>query len=302
MSSGADKRLFVVVATYNGMEWIDRCCESVFGSTHQSVLVVVDNCSTDGTADRIEQRYPQAVVMRNRQNEGFGKANNRGIRYALDNAADYIYLLNQDAWVEANVFEGLIDIMERNPQYGCTGPMQMTASGLKVNRNFQVWLDCRHTPNFLNDCYMGTVGELYESHPFPADNWLLRREVFERVGGFSPVFPHYGEDSELSNRMIYFGFRFGICPHLRAAHDIEFRTSPVEREMFMEYLFFKIDLNDINRSFGSRLMLGWVKMAINICRYRAPLGRKMNYCFKPFIDLLPALRNRRKTKRGCSYI
>ena len=90
-------KLLVVIVTYNGRRWLDRCLGSVRtwkpdGSALSAVdLFVVDNASTDGSADFVASEFPEAILVRNDRNLGFGKANNIGMRYALEKGYTNIY-------------------------------------------------------------------------------------------------------------------------------------------------------------------------------------------------------------------
>lgn len=296
------KKLAVIIVTYNGMQWLERCMGSVAGAAYPADVYVVDNCSTDGSADFVAEHYPQAHLIRNTENEGFGRANNRAIRMALDNGADYLYLLNQDAWVGADVFGSLIDVMERHTEYGITGPVQVSGDGEHINENFARWLGNKTAPHFIDDAYFGRLGELYEMKLFPADNWLVRAEAWRKVGGFSPLFFFYGEDSEMVSRMAYHGWKMGVAPALRAVHDIADRPSPPERELFMEYLLYVIDINDIRRPFAGRCVMGWVKMVIDFGRMAGSKRLKWHYAFKALGQIAPSRRNRRLTRRGGCYL
>ena len=87
------KKVLVIVVTFNGMKWLDRCLGSVRSSETPADLYVVDNASADGSADFVEREYPEAVLVRNSENLGFTQANNVGFRYALENGYDFAYLL-----------------------------------------------------------------------------------------------------------------------------------------------------------------------------------------------------------------
>ena len=101
--------ILIVIVTYNAMRWIDKCLSSVNCSNVQSDIFVVDNCSTDGTPDYIAQHYPDAILIRSPKNLMFGKGNNVGLRYALENGYDYVYLLNQDAWLMPDTLGKLVE-------------------------------------------------------------------------------------------------------------------------------------------------------------------------------------------------
>ena len=114
-------RVLVIVVTYNGTPWLERCLSSVC-----SDLYVWDNDSTDGSADLVASRFPQAHLVRSAENVGFAKANNMGFQYALDHGYDYVYLLNQDAWLEEGALDILLAAASAHPEFAVLSPLQMT--------------------------------------------------------------------------------------------------------------------------------------------------------------------------------
>ena len=100
--------IYTIIVTYNGMRWVDACFGSLRGSTVPLHTVVVDNGSTDGTPQRIAERFPEVHLIRSDENLGFGRGNNAGIRYALGQGATHFFLLNQDAWIYPDTVERLL--------------------------------------------------------------------------------------------------------------------------------------------------------------------------------------------------
>ena len=88
------QKLLVIVVVYNGMPWLERCLGSVSGTRSELLsavdLFVVDNGSTDGSADFVAARFPEAMLVRSGQNLGFGRANNLGLQHAIENGYDAI--------------------------------------------------------------------------------------------------------------------------------------------------------------------------------------------------------------------
>ena len=175
--------LFVIIVTYNGKQWYDRCFGSLRKSTLPITTIVVDNASNDGTAEYIKKNYPEIVLIESDKNLGFGQANNKAMRYALDCGCDYVFLLNQDAWVEPDTLERLVSIHKHNPEYGIVSPMHLNED--KLN----------------------------------AAAWLLPRKTLETIGGFDPLFFHYGEDDNYMSRVLYHDYKIGICPGIHIVHD-----------------------------------------------------------------------------------
>ena len=88
-------RVFVLIITYNAEKWIEFCLGSLKDSTIPITPLIVDNNSNDKTVSLIKEKYPEAIILANNQNLGFGKANNIGIKYAIEKGFDYVFLLNQ---------------------------------------------------------------------------------------------------------------------------------------------------------------------------------------------------------------
>ena len=127
-------RVLIIVVTYNGMRWIDKCLSSVAASGADAF--VFDNNSSDGTADYVSEHYPSMHLVRSESNLGFAGGNNAGFLYALQNGYDAVYLLNQDAWIFPETIPSLLGLMDANPSFGILSPMQMQADGVSYNKAF----------------------------------------------------------------------------------------------------------------------------------------------------------------------
>ena len=103
--------IYTIIVTFNGSEWIGKCIESLLQNSIKTKIIIIDNGSSDGTQDIIKS-YSSVLFIQSETNLGFGKANNIGINIATENGAEYIFLLNQDTYVEANTIGKLIDVME----------------------------------------------------------------------------------------------------------------------------------------------------------------------------------------------
>ena len=217
-----NSRVLIIIVTYNAMPWAERCFDSLKASSALHDVFVVDNGSSDGSQKFIQERYPDIIFHQSETNLGFGRANNIGLQYAIEHGYDYVYLLNQDAWVMPETFEELITISQKHPEYGILSPMQMKADCKHLDGNFiKNVLLCEKTkePYFIEDAYFNQLEEVYEVDFVMAAHWFITRKCLETVGGFSPTFPHYGEDSNFIHRAKYWDFKVGIVPNSRAVHD-----------------------------------------------------------------------------------
>ncbi len=128
-----NKRVLVIVVTYNGMRWLDCCLGSVVSDAD---LYVWDNDSTDGSADFVAKNYPAATLVRSAENLGFSRPNNLGVEYAIKNGYDYVYFLNQDAWLDPGALQKMLAASEAHPDYAVLSPLQMTDGYQALDHNF----------------------------------------------------------------------------------------------------------------------------------------------------------------------
>lgn len=246
--------VFAVVVTYNGMQWVDRCMGSLSQSAVPVSVVVVDNASTDGIVQYIRQNYPNVHVIETGSNLGFAKANNLGIRYALDHGADYVFLLNQDAWIENDTMGLLLESFAEHEKAGIVSPMHLNGDGDKLDWNFVSNLP----GSFASDSFLGKVKRLYESRYINAAAWLICRNCIEKVGGFDTLlFVHYGEDYNYCQRTIYHGFDVLIDTSARIYHDREFRKGNND-----EYMNRNFQQKDV----GRRVDLGNILIPLDVER------------------------------------
>ena len=240
--------IFVVVVLYKGKQWYDRCFNSLLLSDVPLHVVVVDNASNDGTVDYVKENYRGFSIIESDTNLGFGRANNLGIRYAIDNEADFVFLLNQDAWVEPDTITQLINIAQTHPEYGILSPVHLNAEKSHVEHLLLDRLDDYRTTDssLFDDLYFGRLKEVYDTQYVNAAAWLLPRKTIEKVGGFDPIFFHYGEDDNYINRVLYHGMKIGICPTIRVVHDND-RPRPLYDKREHEVLMM-IDYTDVNET------------------------------------------------------
>jgi GT2 family glycosyltransferase len=209
------------------MQWYDRCFNSLQKSDVPVQIIVIDNASSDGTVEYIKTNYQEIILIESKENLGFAKANNIGLRYALDHGANYVFLLNQDAWlVQNNCIEELIKQSQLHPEFGILSPLQLYGSGNRIAQDTQAhYLYKSNNPNdFVSDLYFGRLKDIYETNYVSAASWLLPIEIVKSIGGFDPLFYHYGEDDNYIQRLHYFGWKIGICPKINICHDYENRS------------------------------------------------------------------------------
>jgi len=300
-------RVTVIVVTYNGSKWVEKCFESLTQSSIKLDVIAIDNNSIDCTVDLIKEKYPSVTIIETGKNLGFGKANNIGINIAIDNNSDYIYLMNQDAWVENNSIENLIKIQQKNPIYGIISPMQMNCEMTRIDKRLSVLCSEKHCPGLISDLYVNNLRDVYDISSVMAAHWLISKKCFMKIGGFAKIFKHYGEDDNYLNRVVYHGFRIGICPSVKAVHDRETRIKTLDSLVNgLEPLFLALSCN-VNKNVIQSLILGfsfYIYKSIEIVNKSHSFNVLINLIIKPFILVtrLPLVfRTRRLTKKGLLF-
>jgi GT2 family glycosyltransferase len=248
--------IYVIIVTYNAATWLDTCIKGLAKSTLPVTTLVIDNNSTDDTLNILHNEYPDVRVIENKNNLGFGRANNLGIQVALAEGADYIFLLNQDACIFPDTLQTLVAISQKHPEYMILSPLHLESSGQSLDYNFSKWVASGNNYNWLNGTQLTAPAseEVYTAKFVNAALWLLPKNTLLTIGGFDPLFFHYGEDIDFTNRVNYHGYKVGVCPaakgiHFRKQPDENERKKPTEQMNKRKETGYLILLKNINRSF-----------------------------------------------------
>ncbi len=244
-------KLFVIIVTYKGKRWYDRCFTSLRESTIPVQTIVVDNASNDGSVEYIKEHFPEIHLIESDENLGFGRANNLAMRYALDQGCDYVFLLNQDTWIEPDTIAKLVDVHVRHSEYGILSPLHVSPDGQRLNMLIDDGKS-QYNKNFgmLSDLCCGTPKELYPVVYVNAAAWLLSRKTLETVGGFDPIYFHYEEDDDYLNRVRYHKLGIGVCVQSRIVHDHSnlFDSLPISKTRIHRDQLLKVKFADPNNN------------------------------------------------------
>jgi GT2 family glycosyltransferase len=251
-------RILTIIATYNGSRWIRKCIDSIQSSNIVTDIFAIDNASNDDTV-LVLKSYPNIILHENKDNLGFGQANNIGMRYALENNYDYVFLLNQDAWVENDTLNALMSISISNKDYGILSPLHYYSDQKSLEYNFSVQLSPWFCKDIMSDYVTKNQKEMKAIYPLNFVNaaaWLIPKKTLEIVGGFDPLFFQYGEDNNYCHRVKYHGFKIGVVPSTKIYHDcldvnnnkrqnIEDQLSKFELETKTSFANINTDVNKI---------------------------------------------------------
>jgi GT2 family glycosyltransferase len=211
------------------MKWLESCLSSISKSSIKVNTIVIDNNSSDNTVAFIKQNYPEIFLFEQNDNLGFGKANNLGISYALENGCDYVFLLNQDAYLEDNTLEKMIAIHKENLDFGILSPIHLNGEGTKLDRNFSYYLSYDKCDSFCFDAIKNKIKNIYSVPFVNAAAWLLPKKTLETIGGFDPLFFHYGEDDNYCQRVLFHKIKIAVVSNAFVKHDREFEQKRLKK-------------------------------------------------------------------------
>lgn len=229
------------------MRWYDSCFGSLQNSDMPVETIVIDNASTDETVSYIKENFPEVCLIEFQENLGFAKANNIGIKKALDEGADYVFLLNQDAWVENDTLSKLVQTFEENENVGIASPIHLNGSYSGMDIGFTKYMPT----DFISDAYMGSLKDYYEVNCVNAAAWLIKAESIRKVGGFDTMlFVHYGEDDNYCQRMKYHGYKIAVCTKTTICHDREYRKGDDANDLGRLIFNVKAEILRLKRIYG----------------------------------------------------
>lgn len=223
----------VIIVSYNFMPWIHRCLPSVQASLLPAAVMVIDNGSRDETCLTIKEAYPDVELIENRDNLGFGRANNMGMQLALERGFDYLFLLNQDAWIEPDTLGKLVDAGRKDSTYGILSPVHLNGNGDATDFGFSEYTGIKNREE--------AIQLANEITPYPFINaamWLIPASIIREIGVFAPIFAHYGEDRNWVLRLQKRDYRLGLVKSAFGYHDREARPVSHEKYFYSEYVYF----------------------------------------------------------------
>ena len=262
-------KVLVIIVSYHFEPWIDRCLESLRLSQYPVDTIVIDNGSTDRTIQRIQNDYPEVRLLPQAKNLGFGKANNIGMQIAVAEGYDFVFLLNQDAWIDSNTIGKLVALSQSHPQYGILSPVHLTGKGDKPDPGFGHYAHLQHLDQLPNSDILDI--------PFAnAAFWMIPVSVLKKVGGFCPLFYHYGEDKDFVNRLTYHQFQVGYSPKVFGNHDREYRPMTHQGFLRTESVYHLSEYANIHypwlKAFGLGVLAPVKKGLVAFCQGKVSLS------------------------------
>lgn len=206
----------IIVLNYNGLKFLKDCFSSLRELTYPNYeLILVDNASADGSIDFVTRNFPEVKILRNDENIGFAVGNNRGAKVAK---GKYLFFLNNDTKVKPDFLNYLVDTAEADPAIGICACKILTFEGKEEAQ-------IHYTSDGEDVGCTGRSSDIYgwqgwEGPVFFAEGSALfiRRDIFNRLGGFDERHFIFLEDLDLAWRVQLIGFKVKAVPQAQIYH------------------------------------------------------------------------------------
>lgn len=231
-------KIFVIVLTYNGREYLDGCFGSISRTekgSHDVRVVAVDNASSDGTPAEIRGKFSWVELVETGTNLGYAGGMNFGIRRALDSGADFVFLLNQDTEVTPAFLVEVIAAAEAHPRAGAVQPLILLSPErhlINSRGNAIHFLGFGYCLGYRDPA--SSVKPSFAEIPYASGAAvLLRASSLRQVGLLDERFFMYHEDLDLGWRLRLAGMQSVLAPRSIVFHKYEFSRS-MRKFFFME--------------------------------------------------------------------
>ena len=249
--------LSTIIVNWNTRELLAACLESTFAAMHddlESEIIVVDNGSTDGSAEMIGEHFPRVHLIRNQENVGFANANNQAIRQSCGR---YVLLLNSDTEVYPGALSTLVQFMNEHSRAGGCGSRLLNADG-------SLQASCHPMPTPAREFWrLLFLDRLWPKATYVQERWesetprrvqvikgacfLLRRSALEQVGMLDEQYYMYSEEVDLCYRLAHAGWELWWVPQAVVKHYGEASSKQRRETMYIQLYRSKVQFY---RKFG----------------------------------------------------
>lgn len=225
-------KLSVVIVNYNVKYFLEQCLHAArkAASKLPTEIIVVDNNSVDGSCQMVASKFPEVILIANKENVGFSKANNQAIRISK---GEYVLLLNPDTVVEEDSFQKIVDFMDQTPDAGGLGVKMIDGKGRFLPESkrglptpevafwkmFGLSRIFPHSKRFAH-YHLGHLdnNQTHEVEVLAGAFMLLRKATLDKVGLLDEDYFMYGEDIDLSYRITLGGYKNYYFPETTIIH------------------------------------------------------------------------------------
>tara|TARA_Y100000589_G_scaffold331027_1_gene382713 strand:+ start:30639 stop:32222 length:1584 start_codon:yes stop_codon:yes gene_type:complete len=294
-------QLSVIIVNYNVRYFLEQCLKSVTKAIENidAEVFVVDNNSSDNSMQMVKEKFPNVKCIENKENVGFSKANNQAI---LQSKGKYVLLLNPDTIVEEDTFEKCIAFMDKTPEAGGLGVKMIDGHGKFLPESkrglptpaaafykiFGLSTIFPHSKKF-SKYHLGYLpeDEINEIEILSGAYMLLRKSVLDEVGLLDETFFMYGEDIDLSYRIIKGGYKNYYFPETKIIHYKGESTK--KSSVNYVFVFYNAMIIFANKHFSQKMARSFsffIKFGIYFRAFIALLMRFVQNVFTPISDVL----------------
>ncbi len=292
-------KLSVVIVNYNVQYFLEQCLYSVRKASEGLAVevFVVDNNSVDGSVKMVREKFPEVIVIENKDNVGFSKANNQAIRTS---AGEYVLLLNPDTVVEHDTFSKALGFMDGHPDAGGLGVKMLDGKGNFLPESkrglptpdvafYKIFGLSKFFPKsrIFGKYHLGYLDK-DQIHPVEVLSgafMLMRRSALDKTGLLDETFFMYGEDIDLSYRLLKAGYQNYYYPETRIIHYKGESTK--KGSINYVVLFYQAMIIFARKHFthkNARAISFLIHLAIYFRATLAILSRFLSRAFMPMLD------------------
>ncbi len=211
----------VVIPNWNGKDSLQACIDSLLKQSLKSNIIVVENGSTDGSLEFLQNKYPDIQLVINKKNLGFAGGVNSGIRASIERSDDFVALFNNDATADKDWLKNLVDKMNSSPKIGIAAPKILTSDGKHMDSTGDMYSNWglaypRGRGEQTSDKYDDSTDIFAAS----GGASIYRIKMLEQIGLFDEDFFAYYEDVDISFRAQLAGWKIAYVPTSIVYHEI----------------------------------------------------------------------------------
>ena len=292
-------KLSVVIVNYNVEHFLEQCMLSVRKAMQHvsGEVFVVDNNSIDGSVKMVKNKFPEVKLIANKENLGFSKANNQAMRMA---SGEYILLLNPDTVVEDDTFSKVVEFMDEHADAGGLGVKMVDGSGKFLPESkrglptpeaafYKMFGISKLFPKSkrFSKYHLGYLDEnqTHQVDILAGAFMLMRKSVLDEIGLLDESFFMYGEDIDLSYRIIKAGYKNYYFPHTRIIH---YKGESTKKSSVNYVLvFYKAMVIFARKHYtqkNARMLANLINIAIYFRAFIALVSRFFDHILMPVID------------------
>lgn len=244
----------IVVVNHNGRKWLEGCFESIRAQEYRNLeVILVDNGSSDGSAEMIRSSYPEVKIIESPENLGFAGGCNAGMH---SSSGDFLLLLNNDARLEADFLDPLLGAFDEIERLGVVQPrIVLLDDPARLHQCGHFWTDsaCLYYYGFGKSAGLPAYNSPFPVFACTGAAMLIKREVLEEVGLFDEDFWCYYEDIDFCHRAWLAGYECWYYPLATARHSIGATATRFD-EGTVRYHFIKNWLASMLKNFEGRTL------------------------------------------------